>query len=274
MRWLLSLVQRLGWRGATLAAVLGMVAASVGVAMGMDRLAPGYWAGFRTDGRTLAAFVSLVVVLPCLAVTFRLVEHLARGRGQLQREIERRNQAEARLRRLVTRDQLTGLANRRSFLGRARTAAGIARRYRQPLSLLLIDVDHFKEVNDRYGHQVGDRALVRLARVLERHLRETDTPARIGGDEFVVLLPHTDADAAAFAAERIRAAVAAEPEAPPLTVTVGVACAEAGGGQHLNDLLRAADLALYEAKGAGRDCVRVSAPVCLSEALHPAPAEF
>jgi diguanylate cyclase (GGDEF)-like protein len=266
VRWLLLLVQRLGWRIATVLALALVVSVAVVVTGLLDLAIHGLLPVLLT-----AAIVSLVVALPGLGVTLRLVDHLARTRGLLQHEIERRCQAEIRLRKLVTADQLTGLANRRSFLARARTALRIARRYGQPLSLLLIDVDHFKQVNDRHGHQAGDRALQRMARILESELRESDTAGRIGGDEFVALLPQTDAESAACAAERIRAAVARQTEPPFFTVAIGVAEARPGGTEQLNDLLRAADQALYQAKEGGRDRVRTArAPPPTRRA--PAPA--
>jgi diguanylate cyclase (GGDEF)-like protein len=147
-------------------------------------------------------------------------------------------------------DPLTGVLNRGGFdeafdLERRRAA-----RSGRPLSLIVCDVDRFKEVNDEFGHPVGDRALQRVAAALRRSARDIDRIARLGGEEFAILLPETDAEAAFRVAERMRAAISAEPsrEGVRLTASFGVSECHADG-----DGLTAADAALYEAKAAGRD---------------------
>jgi diguanylate cyclase (GGDEF)-like protein len=142
-------------------------------------------------------------------------------------------------------DPLTGLANRRGFELQFERETARAARTGEPFGFLLADVDHFKELNDRRGHAAGDVALVRLARALDDGLRGIDTAARIGGDEFAVLLPGADLAAACATAERIAARVAAD--AAPLTLTLGSA-AYGPGGHTLDELLRAADAELYAAK--------------------------
>ena len=162
--------------------------------------------------------------------------------------------------RAATVDGLTGLRNRR-WLNDA-FARQLTRTVRgdQPASCLMIDIDRFKELNDRFGHQVGDAVLCRVAQVLARNLRPPDLLARYGGEEFTVLLPKTDAEEAEVIAERLRSAVAApgefHPDGSPLpdtTVSIGVATA------HLSDslpaLLSLADEALYRAKDLGRNRV-------------------
>ena len=162
----------------------------------------------------------------------------------------------SRLRRDVARDDLTGLPNRRHFVEAGSTIVAGAIRYRQPLALLLIDLDGFKTVNDRYGHHGGDRALRRLGEVVRRTLRASDVAARMGGDEFVVLMPCTEAADAALAAERLRRTLAAQADEPALSISIGVAAL--GGGQDLDALLRRADAALYAAKRAGRARVHLA----------------
>lgn len=161
----------------------------------------------------------------------------------------------------ATRDALTGALNRRSFFELLEREFSSARRQRAPLSLAMVDVDHFKSVNDTYGHPAGDAVLQQLAERLRENLRIEDAMGRYGGEEFALLLRHTGLDGALLVAERIRLKVAETPFSLadrnlPVTVSIGVATWTAGEQEHL---LRLADEALYEAKESGRNCVR-SAP--------------
>lgn len=160
----------------------------------------------------------------------------------------------ARVRALAAADGLTGVANRRTF--DARLAAELERSVRsgQPVSLVLLDVDHFKRLNDTYGHQVGDSTLQRVARVLQAGARVVDLVARYGGEEFVVVLPGTDAAAAVVVAERLRAAIEAMPGEPAITASLGVADFPVAA-LDAADLVAAADEALYAAKQSGRNQV-------------------
>ncbi|WP_431100512.1 GGDEF domain-containing protein [Roseateles noduli] len=158
---------------------------------------------------------------------------------------------------LATRDALTGALTRRALLQAGGEEFDRWRRYGQPLSLLLLDIDHFKLVNDRHGHQAGDRVLAGAVAVMREQLRVTDRLGRYGGEEFVILLPSTDAEAAHASAERVRAALAThapEPGIPPCTASLGVAWA-LPGDVSLDALLARADAALYRAKANGRDRV-------------------
>jgi diguanylate cyclase (GGDEF)-like protein len=186
-----------------------------------------------------------------------------------------------RLRSLETEsatDPLTGLNNRRVFDQRWSVELARASRFRLPLSLLMIDIDHFKEVNDSCGHAVGDHVLVSVGQLITRSLRTSDIAARYGGEEFAVIAPHTVPDAAAVLAERVRVAVQREASLAlgeragerNVTVSVGVAGFEdvplAG-----RDVFERADEALYEAKRAGRNRVAVAAQVRAAPAeLRPA----
>lgn len=162
-------------------------------------------------------------------------------------------------------DPLTGVANRRFFERRLKEEVERWSRRGEPLACMLIDVDHFKQVNDRHGHQAGDRVLQGVAQVLGRDLRAVDVLARYGGEEFVLLLPATNARQGAAIAERLRACIAHQvldgPARQPLyvTVSIGVACLREGralSGEAAGSwLLRQADGALYAAKQAGRDHV-------------------
>jgi diguanylate cyclase (GGDEF)-like protein len=156
----------------------------------------------------------------------------------------------AEVQRLAKTDGLTGLANRRVFEEALDREVARAARHGSPLSVILFDVDHFKSVNDRQGHQAGDEVLRSIGRALQASARAADVAARFGGEEFVMLLPDCATDNAALVAERIRATVAAS--AAGVTVSAGVA-SRAGAGIDRSELVRAADQALYQAKAAGRD---------------------
>lgn len=154
------------------------------------------------------------------------------------------------LRKLAGTDPLTGLLNRRSFTGRLHDEVARAARYGKPLSLLLLDLDGLKQLNDRAGHHAGDAALQALARSLRAESRSADLEARWGGDEFVVLAPETGRAEALGLAERIRTTVASlGPGA--VTVSIGVATAEPGDGSTAAGLESAADASVYEAKRQG-----------------------
>lgn len=164
-------------------------------------------------------------------------------------------------------DPLTGLYNRRYLDQRMREETGKAERYRLPLSILMIDIDHFKRINDTYGHQVGDAVLNGIARVITGIARSTDIVARYGGEEILVIAPNTTISSAAAFAERIRAAVEAAPLIPaetcggyqalPVTVSIGVASPPPGIAD-AQALIKSADEALYRAKEGGRNRVVVA----------------
>jgi two-component system, cell cycle response regulator len=177
-------------------------------------------------------------------------------------------------RRLAVTDPLTGLWNFRYFQMQADREVESAARFERPLSLVIVDLDHFKDVNDTYGHQVGDEILVEVARRLRTSTRVPDIVARYGGEEFVALLPGTDLQGALATAARIHAAVRAEPiqptakgitataesrTVPPqrITCSIGVATLPLHG-RTVAGLLRSADAAMYAAKSQGRDCIRAA----------------
>jgi diguanylate cyclase (GGDEF)-like protein len=167
------------------------------------------------------------------------------------------------LQRAARVDFLTGVCNRRAIDDLAQRTIAAARRHGMPLSIMIIDVDHFKRINDAHGHQAGDVALVETVRRIRDSLRAEDLVGRLGGEEFVVVMPNTDGDSAIAAAERIRAAFASLPmqiggSAMSITVSVGVSLL-APGDSLFSHLLRRADHAMYAAKAAGRDRVMVDA---------------
>jgi len=156
-------------------------------------------------------------------------------------------------------DDLTGLFNTRGFAIAGNRLFGQALRYERPASVLMIDSDNLKRVNDAYGHDAGNRLLRQLANAIQAELRATDVPARYGGDEFIVLLPETPPKGAVDVAERIRKAVSAtalalEGKSIDSSVSIGVACFPEDG-RSLDALAARADRALYQAKQRGRNCV-------------------
>jgi two-component system cell cycle response regulator len=171
-----------------------------------------------------------------------------------------------RLETLIFEDPLTGLANRRYILTQLGSFVSGARRHGRPLSIAIVDVDRFKEVNDGHGHAAGDAVLVAATVALRSHLRAEDHLGRLGGEEFLAVLPDTDATAAAAVTERMRAEVAATTvvhEGVPLGVTVSIGVATWEPGEEPEGLLRRADDALYSAKAAGRDRA-LSAPATVA----------
>ena len=198
-------------------------------------------------------------------------DYLARGitpRELLARldKAVRESRCRSRLAELARTDPLTGLANYRALIERASEELNRARRYAYPLAAVMIDLDNLKAINDRYGHEAGNRALLNLTSTLRATLRQTDFAARYGGDEFVVLLPHHTPAEAAVVLERVRRILAgtqltaASGEILPTTLTVsaGIAAHDPSKSRHdYEALLKLADAALHEAKREGRDRVVV-----------------
>jgi diguanylate cyclase (GGDEF)-like protein len=180
-----------------------------------------------------------------------------------------------RIAKMAVTDELTGLANRRRFLEVLRAEVQRARRYWRPLSLLMVDLDKLKAINDQHGHDAGDAVLRGLAQWLRGTVRDTDLAARLGGDEFALLLPETGGDAALAIAERLRAGMAAwsvDANGVPVgsTVSIGLASCAAGDLPELPGFLKLADNALYRAKAAGRNSVRAAESIYDSSIDAPA----
>lgn len=176
-------------------------------------------------------------------------------------DVTRRKELEQKLYRHATVDGLTGLYNRRHYMEVLETEAARAIRHQTPLSLMILDIDHFKAINDTYGHDVGDLVLRRFAETIKSNLRCDDVVGRIGGEEFSVLMPHVSLSGAAVAAENLREAVAEEAvwvgeERLRFTVSIGVTSRDncAAGVEWM---LKAADNALYRAKREGRNRIEV-----------------
>jgi two-component system cell cycle response regulator len=155
-----------------------------------------------------------------------------------------------RLETMLHEDPLTGLVNRRYVLTRLGGLISGARRHGRPVSIAMVDIDHFKRVNDEHGHDAGDTVLVEITSTLRGRLRAEDELGRLGGEEFLALLPDSDAEAAAVVAEDLRASV------QEMRATVSVGWATWNGVENPDELLKRADNALYEAKESGRNAVR------------------
>lgn len=233
--------------------------------------------------KALGIILVVFVILISLAANYsfgrdlRLV-YLMLLRNEIQSEELAFTNAE--LHRLSSRDNLTGLANRHSFEVHCEKLWRETYAERQSLAAILIDIDHFKAVNDLRGHFYGDKVLARVASLLQQSLRgKDDFAARFGGEEFVVLLPETTQHGAEIVAERVRTMVqtagapavddATSIPVSSTTVSCGVAVCRPNASCTMMDLLKAADKALYEAKRAGRNCVRIGELTFSPPALPP-----
>lgn len=160
-----------------------------------------------------------------------------------------------------TRDHLTGLANRRMLVEQLKSETQRAERQGHSYTLAMLDVDHFKRVNDHYGHDLGDRVLIDVADAMQRALREYDLCGRWGGEEFLILLPQTLIGDSCSVIERVQESVRRQPmpgEASDIALTVSIGLAEYRAGESFSDTVNRADEALLEAKRAGRDCYRLA----------------
>jgi diguanylate cyclase (GGDEF)-like protein len=195
------------------------------------------------------------------AQVIQLNEQLAETQRELARNARRLQASEARLRELSFTDPLTGLANRRRLEEFLTGESHRAQRYSEPFSIIMADIDHFKRVNDRFGHDVGDEVLQHFAKLLRASMREPDLVARIGGEEFVVAMPATDLEAAIASAERLRAATAVmRPPSLPDGLTASFGVAQFQPADTFQALLKHADDALYAAKNGGRNRVEAHSP--------------
>lgn len=208
--------------------------------------------GRRADGREIEIGASIV---------------RARNGGQdvyaaIMRDISWRVEMVNRLSDMARLDPLTGQLNRRSFLTLAADQCASAHRYNSGLAFLFLDLDHFKHLNDSYGHEAGDRVLKSFSEVVRRRLRMVDRFCRWGGEEFVAMLPETGLEGATTAAERIRHDVEVKifelPDGQKTHITVSIGVSHRTGPEtDCEEQIRQADYALYDAKRAGRNCVRI-----------------
>jgi diguanylate cyclase (GGDEF)-like protein len=179
-----------------------------------------------------------------------------------ERELtEERNRMMEKLQKLAVTDGLTALYNSRHFFSQLELEVDRSVRYQHPLSLLLIDIDHFKDFNDAFGHLEGDKVLVRFSQILKSCLRANDSAYRYGGEEFTVILPETGAEESRTVAQRIRAALEAEvfrpSSGPPVSTTISIGVTEYSPAEPMAALIRRADEAMYQSKQNGRNRVSV-----------------
>jgi diguanylate cyclase (GGDEF)-like protein len=200
-------------------------------------------------------------------ILMRLRLHIERKRMEqdLKSEILKRKQMEEKLRILATKDSLTGLNNRRNFFDIATKAFERYQRYGGDISIIMLDLDHFKRINDSYGHKAGDLVLHFVAQLCVQNLRSVDVVGRYGGEEFVILMPEIGKYEAALAAERLRIVIANGKidiggKTISTTASLGVASNNSHKSSSIEDLLNCADEALYKAKEAGRNRVVVWQP--------------
>jgi diguanylate cyclase (GGDEF)-like protein len=188
----------------------------------------------------------------------RMESELLRAKQSIETFNAQLQSALAREQQNARTDELTGINNRRHFFALARQAFSVAARYHHPLSATLFDLDHFKGINDGWGHQIGDDVLKHVANIAQRHLRAADILGRYGGEEFIVVLPDSTAEQSKIVAERIREEIEQSSFGTPqgcvaLTVSAGVADTAQGENDSIERLIGLADQALYAAKQAGRN---------------------
>jgi len=206
---------------------------------------------YRKDGSIM---IGELQVIPQVDATGQVVQILG-----VTRDISEQRHFEDELNLLAVTDPLTGVWNRRRGEELVSADLAEARRYGPALSLLMLDIDHFKDINDTHGHQIGDRVLVQLTQLLLDNLRTSDVLSRWGGEEFVILMRHCTIDDAVLLAEKLRGLVFDTDFGEAGTVTVSIGAAELTPGEDLESWLRRADIAMYEAKAAGRNAVRAHA---------------
>jgi diguanylate cyclase (GGDEF)-like protein len=197
-----------------------------------------------------------------------LAEATDDARARLEQEIAERRVLEAKLRELATTDALTGALNRAEILNVGQRELEAAQRFQQRLSVLMLDLDHFKSINDRFGHAGGDQALRHVVALLAGAIRSSDALGRLGGEEFVLILPATPCEAAGQVAERLRLLIAETPAVSgdgtiPMTVSIGLAMASPAD-RSIEDAIGRADRALYEAKNGGRNRVAVACSLAIA----------
>lgn len=272
---LLLLVKRPGLPAGSryLVDILALAAIWSLVRLGAALLSGDHVDTFLAGGSSFAVMVSVGGILHVLvnAFQFRLESEQIRdglaahaSRLQQKRDMLKTVVAErtAELTRQATIDSLTGLANRRHFMERGNDEIERARRYHLPLTLLLLDIDHFKQINDRFGHPAGDKLLQVIAQACQSNARNVDLPGRLGGEEFALLMPETSAIAARLAAERLRRAITAIPPAlsgvpHQVTASFGIVALKSYDTS-VDSLLARADTALYRAKNGGRNRVEAA----------------
>ncbi|TSE38064.1 putative diguanylate cyclase YdaM [Tepidimonas fonticaldi] len=244
-------------RPSTMVGLMGMAWVALAWVLGGTTDDPAVLATNRMNAASATALAILVSIL--FWRHYARTELLQRALAESNRQLEAQR---AELEALATRDPLTGLLNRREFVRQAEHELARARRLGAPLTLIMLDLDHFKAINDRHGHAVGDEVLRQTARYMAGSTRQTDRVARFGGEEFVLLLPDTSAEQAWHLADKLReglARVCIPTLGVPVTASLGVASVLGTESVTLEAVLHRADQAMYEAKRSGRNRTVVAA---------------
>jgi len=216
----------------------------------------------KTYQRDIANRVRILELSHHLETAKNISEALQEQNEALREEVRLRKLTQAKLEELSRIDPLTGIYNRRHFFELAEREFLRARRYKRPVSAIMIDLDHFKTINDNHGHIVGDQILSEVAQRIQQNSREVDIVGRYGGEEFIILLPETALKDALILAERIWKSLTSRPASTskltlPLQASLGVSCCVDGINTPLYDLIEQADKALYRAKDLGRNRIEV-----------------
>lgn len=226
------------------------------VSMGLVLLPCTLWLLFQSSSMQVGVAIAVLVFSSFVVSATRKLSGSLEKAFRLTRQMERAHTISTRA---AQTDELTGLMNRRAFFEHGRLLYAQCRRNRQPLCALMIDMDHFKQINDTYGHQAGDQVLRQIGTVISASFRQADVFGRLGGEEFAVLLPNTSLETARDIAEHLREAILGLACAPvkSLSASLGVASTH-GLDLDLHGLMNMADKALYQAKAAGRNQVAVA----------------
>ena len=233
-----------------------LIASTVAERLGLIPYAPLINSTPLADGRPYTSWIMSLGVIPLLASAIVL--------AMFAYVIVQWRDREQRLKELCKTDYLTGVHNRRSFMDRAETEFVRAQRFSSPIAVVMLDVDHFKRVNDSYGHATGDEVLKVVARIMAAEVRRHDVIARYGGEEFALLLAETNEEQARVMAERCRveierANIIVGGKAIKVTASLGIAAYPRDGISNVEQLVNLADEALYRAKAAGRNQVAIAA---------------
>lgn len=235
--------QQISWAYPAIVAVYYLLRPSEAVVLSLVLVSALVPALLPVDHALPAATSLITLVVTCVfAYAFSTITH--RQRQQLTK--------------LATRDPLTGAGNRRALENKVRQVVNLHTRTRSPVSMLLMDLDHFKKVNDVHGHAAGDEILRSITEIVNLRIRVTDSLYRIGGEEFVVILEGQDLHQAAHLGEQLRTIIEANELVPDQSVTVSVGVAELKPGETKNDWMHRADEALYRAKRSGRNAMSIA----------------
>ncbi len=227
-----------------------------GIAIAIERGVPGTWKGYvrRKNGQRIPVESHISPLYNDAGENIGAAEVLRDVSAHVALE-----QAHQQVLAMSRKDQLTGLLNRGAINDALKTEMERSRRYHQPLSVVMIDIDHFKHINDRYGHEAGDRVLSKLGAIFLHNMRQPDVVGRWGGEEFLIVTPGSRDEQAAELAQRLRRyIIAVSPPEVPEKISASFGVTQFQNSQSLDHLLYVADMAMYQAKNTGRDRVVIA----------------